>query len=307
MNRLELQTHSAKLRLPSWARPDHPILAYELRKLPPFTLLGSDSRPHGLVTLALLTLILTPCACMCANGPTQFLLLVLGWLPLIWGAPVISREIEARTWETLCTTPYGAGEIALAKLSAVVYQLSPSLGALLAGQAAPLIALALALVFPAYRLDTFPTDGLTPPQTLTFGPRIDGALGVVWGASAILTLLGVLLDYLTNAALGVLASLLTRSRSAAYATAFGLRLGLNVGWLLLATLVASAASGESQHPLGLLFESAIVGSPGWAIFATPDRPGTAILIGLTLCTAQAGLLALILGGLVWQAERTEQF
>jgi hypothetical protein len=299
--------HHFTFALPTWARLDHPILAYELRKLPPFTLLGSDSKLHGFVTLALLTLALTPCACMCANGPAQFVLLALGWLPLIWGAPVISREIEARTWETLCATPYGAGEIALAKLSAVVYQLSPSLGALLAGQAAPLIALALALLFPMYGFVSFSTDSPMPPQTLTLEPRINGVLWVTWGAFVVLALLGVLLDYLTNAALGVLASLVARSRSAAYATAFGLRLGLNVGWVLLATLVASAASGESQNPLGLLFGSAVAGSPGWAVFAARFQPGAAILTGLTLLVAQAGLLALILGGLVWQAERMEQF
>ncbi len=293
-------------RLPPWARHDHPLVARELRLLPPFFSAKGAPLRTTVTRMVLLALIVAPCGCACGGLPWQLLLAPLGWLPLIWAAPIIVQEISAGRWAMLRATPYSVREIVLAKLSAVVYRLSPLLGFILAGQAVLVALMAVgwalltnvATVYVSFNGATLEQPNLLPTETLP--PAGTLLLGVLMMG---LTILAALLDFLTNAALGGLASTLTRQRAAAYVGAFGLRVALTLLAYALTLALAGVVVEQPLHPLEVVLLAAIGGSPGWAMLAAPDSLIRPLILGGLTVAAQVAALVGIVKLVCWRAER----
>jgi len=293
-------------RLPTWARYDHPIVQRELGRLPPFFSRQGAPLRTTTVRMALLALIVAPLMCGCFVFPWHLLLIPLGWLPLIWAAPVIGHEIAAGRWDMLRTTALSGREIALAKLSAVLYRLLPLLSFMLMGQA---VALGLGLLAwmtlfsGTVQVFTMSGGSLLPVDVLPPGRMIGLSFLALGGVMLLAVLVSTLLDFVTNAALGALASTLTPRRSTAYVTAFALRAALTGLYALLAANLVAGRPVPFYEPIGL---AALAGSPGWAMLALPDSVFGPLVVAAITLAGQALALAAILGLTFRRVERLSE-
>lgn len=265
---------------PSWLRRDHPIVARELNALPLF--LGrAEESPGFLVIMALVGAGMAGCSCGCGGILLPLLLIPLGWLPLLWAVPVINREVQAHTWDTLRVTPYSVREIVLAKMSAVLYRMTPLLAFMLVGQ---VISTLSAMIFwwmlsgNALILAISINGQAAEPSFSRPGGFPGGSdVLVVTALLLLLVLLHTLLDFLVSIVLGGLASALTDNRNLAYLAAFGLRLLASV------LLVVS----------GVLLIGLMNPADGLALAAA----------GVLLLLAEGGILWGTVQLTVWRAER----
>lgn len=301
--------HSLTDRLPVWARYDHPVVQRELGRLPPF--FSKQGAPLRTTTprMALLALIVAPIMCGCSLFPWHLLLIPLGWLPLIWAAPVIGHEVTAGRWDMLRSTALSGREIALAKLSAVLYRLLPLLSFMLIGQ---LIVLGLALlgwivlISGTWQVYTMSGGSLIPVQLMPQNGLVGLPLMILGGIMLLATLVSTLLDFVTNAVLGTLASALTPERSAAYVTAFTLRAVLTGLYVLLGLLAANLAAGRPMpfyEPIGF---AALAGSPGWAMLTLPGSVAGPLLVAVLTLAGQLLALTAILRLTFWQVDRLSE-
>ncbi|MBN1965828.1 MAG: hypothetical protein JW910_14345, partial [Anaerolineae bacterium] len=259
------EADSARLerRLPTWARRRHPILARERRALPRLridrprwwpeprdaplrALLLQLALSMGPVFVGLVILVVVPFQVSAAL--LLLTLTLLNWIPLLWTAPVISREVAAGRWDVLRATPYGTRVIVLAKLSAVARHLALVLQLALLVQLLPVSIPLLALVFEPVYGDVF---GLPLLLLIVFG-------------TPLLALVSTVLDYGLNIASGGLASTVTGSRGLAILSALGLRAGLSLLYLLgVAALVNLPGRGVLlATPVDL---AVLAGPPAWTV------------------------------------------
>jgi len=288
-----------RLRLPAWATPDHPVVSRELGRLP--DLVREPGRDLRSVLIVLLML-LAPCALLTGSLPLHLVLIPLSWLPVVFAAPVISRERAAGTWDTLRLTPFPAGELALAKAYAVAHHLRPLLALLLIGQAASFLTAGLflcsflgagghrTLAGDYRRMTAVTAEGL--PATVAAGLIVAGV-----------ALAAVPLDYILSILTGVLASLLATRQKVGLAVALILR-ALAAGLILLAGVGAfSAQAGIAIDPLTLLSAGMISGPFGWPLAGLLDWRGAAALAALAMLGVQALLILLLTGTVIHQAAR----
>lgn len=291
-----------RLALPAWARLENPLVRRELQALPLF--LGQDGNLNvKMALLAALGLGLMPCSCSCGGFPWSLLQVALSLLPLLWGALLINRERVAGTWELLRTTPYSDAEIVLAKISAVLYRLSPLLALLLSGQAASFLMTGL-FATTVFLSTTVSINGVSVWPAMPVLAGRGEALPLAYGLAFAILLLTTVLDFVTNIVIGVLASSLTASRGAAYAGAIGLRVGLSLGWIVLGALVLGLIASPEVPASGLLALSAAVQPALWPILIAPATAlaPVVLLTGLTLA-AQVALLIGLFRLAVWQVSR----
>lgn len=289
--------------LPRWARRDHPIVSRELAALPVFLGRRGRLRNKSLV-MGLAALSFVPWSCLCGGVLWPLLLVPLSWLPLIWAAPVINREVEARTWDDLRLTPYSVREIVLAKLCAVVYRLSPLLVFVLVGQLASGVLLGLGwTVF--FGSTTIYVNGTVVQQPALFSGGLSALLGVLVLAGILLLLIPFvsLAEFLGNVAIGGLASSLTTSRPLAYISAFVLRLLFSVVTLALLFVAALALTRRSDAALVLLTLVGLGNSPGLLLLTPPRDLAATLVMTLLLALLQAVMLGAALGLLFWRVER----
>jgi hypothetical protein len=248
----------ARLALPAWTRPGHPIVRYERRR-------WEKSRGWRLARVLLwggpLTFVLLPAACAVVfslgatfTSPAEIILalggtftgglVILGTLAFwlnnlsasVLAATLIARERESQTWPFLRLTSLTTLDIVGGKLAAVFYTLARPLQFLTALRLAALFsgAATLALAYAA--------SGLTREQLA------DGIAGLIveaqlppgqWALlAAFLTAVGLfglanwlaepVLGAIYNAVVGLAASCLARSRGAAIVIVVAAHLGLGL-------------------------------------------------------------------------------
>ncbi len=289
--------------LPRWARRDHPIVTRELAALPVFLGRRGRLRNKSLV-MGLAALSFVPWSCLCGGVLWPLLLVPLSWLPLIWAAPVINREVEARTWDDLRLTPYSVREIVLAKLSAVAYRLSPLLVFVLVGQLASgaLLGLGWAVFFGSTAIYV---NGTVVRQPALLSGDLAALLGTLAlaGSQLLLTPFASLAEFLGNIAIGGLASSLTVSRPLAYIGAFVLRLLFSVVTLALLFVAALLLTRRPEAALVLLALTGLGSSPGLLLMTPPRDVAASLAVALLLAGMQVAVLGAALGLLFWRAER----
>lgn len=290
-----------RLALPAWAQLENPLVRRELQALPLF--LGQDGNLNvKMALLAVLGLGLMPCSCSCGGLPWSLLQVAVSLVPLLWGALLINREQAAGTWELLRTTPYTDAEIVLAKISAVLYRLSPLLALLLSGQAASFLMTGL---FAATVLlsTTVSVNGVPVWPAMPILTGEEGMLPVAYGLAFATLLLTTVLDFVTNIVIGALASSLTASRGAAYAGAIALRVVTSLVWIVLGALVLGLIAPPEVPASGLLALSAAAQPALWLILVAPATTlaPVVLLIGLTLA-AQVALLVGLFRLVVWRVS-----
>ncbi len=287
-----------RFQLPAWARHDNPLVRRELQALPLF--LGQDGNLSvKRLLLAVLALGLMPCSCSCGGLPWLVLQSALSLAPLLWGALLINREQAAGTWDVLRVTPYSDAELVLAKISAVVYRLSPLLTLLLSGQLAYYLILGFFTSFTLFSA-TLTVNGMTAWQTATTpSGAISALLALLLALAAIV--LTTILDFATNIVLGTLASSLASSRGTAYAGAIGLRLLLSLVWLGLGALVIGIIAPEAPLEMSVILSA--VQPPAWLILAAPASAGPVILIACLMLAIQGALLIGLFQLVVWRIGR----
>ncbi|NPV66664.1 MAG: hypothetical protein HPY64_05920 [Anaerolineae bacterium] len=292
-----------RLALPAWARLENPLVRRELQALPLF--LGQDGNLNvKMALLAALGLGLMPCSCSCGGWPWSLLQVALSLIPLLWGALLINRERVAGTWELLRTTPYSDTEIVLAKISAVLYRLSPLLALLLSGQAASFLMTGL-FAATVFLSTTVSVNGVPVWPAMPVLAGGSEALPLAYGLAFAMLLLTTVLDFVTNIVIGVLASSLTASRGTAYAGAIGLRVVLSLGWIVLGALGLGLIASPEVPASGLLALSAAAQPALWLILITPATAlaPVALLTGLALA-AQVVLLIGLFRLVVWRVSRS---
>jgi len=289
-----------RLHLPVWARPDNPLVRRELQALPLF--LGQDGNLNvKILLLAMVGLGLIPCSCSCGGLPWSLLQTVLSLAPLLWGALLINREQAAGTCDMLRTTPYSDAEIVLAKISAVLYRLSPLLALLVSGQAASILLSGL-FTSTVFYSAAVSVNGAPARQVAPMLPEGSSALPAFMLALAAV-LLTTLLDFVTNIVIGALASSLAAGRGTAYAVAIGLRILLSLGWVIFG-LLALPAILPGFDTGNALVVSAVMYPGIWLALAAPDSGlGSAILAAGLMLAGQGALLAGLFRLVVWRAAR----
>jgi hypothetical protein len=140
--------------------------------------------------------------------------------------PLISGEVELKSWELLRATALSLREILLAKISAALYQIRlPLLAVMIVRTVCTASGLFLFFAFSLSELRTGLRYGLGGMDTEGL---LDGWLPVVAAVLAVALALFVqpLLQALMNTMLGMAASAFARSRGRALAAGFGIRLAL---------------------------------------------------------------------------------
>ena len=234
------------MKLPAWAKPDHPIARRE-------TTLWQKSIKKWRWLLALLVLLPCGCSAFCslsalpaafdANTPFLAVLIFLAWSIFIgiwltsgmWAwvlgtfasvssATVIARERETLNWGMLRLTTLSIKEIIAAKLAA--------LGRLLLWPAAALIVLemlgisfmALVGLVVVVALGYTSTSDIPPTLQLGLAALILGG----WLPAAFYLAVTTLINLIYNSAVGLLTSSYTRTTASAVALSFAVHFGINL-------------------------------------------------------------------------------
>jgi hypothetical protein len=248
-----LETTSKRRTLtPAWGRLQHPVFRLEARRRTSSRVLETMQRgclpsmlaAASVVAALILVLPLAPGFFYSLNEGVflTLLLLMLGLVTLqamvgmaanilmvAQAAPLISGEVELQSWGLLRATALSLREIILAKFAAVLYQLRETLLGLAAVRAASLITGLIGLgliIHEAFYYEEESWRRLTR-SGLWVLPAAALLLVILWYA------LQPVLNYLMNAALGLLASAMSRSRSRALAFALGARLFLWISGAML--------------------------------------------------------------------------
>ncbi len=246
----------ARLTLPAWAQPGHPIVRYERRH-------WQASRgwrlASGLLWGGSLVFLLVPAACAIIFSLTSTfqspaeLVLGLGGLftvglavistllgafnglsASILGATLIARERESQTWPFLRLTTLTTREIVLGKLVALFYTLGRPLLIILGLRALAVLSAVVTLVL-AYFAAGLTLDQLPPLfgvllSEATVGPLTVFWFGLLFALSALTSLAFWFLEpvwtVIYNGVVGLAASTLVRSSGAAIGLVFALHLGL---------------------------------------------------------------------------------
>jgi hypothetical protein len=289
---------TAKYRLrewfPRWARPDHPIMQRELAHLPSFGIRTEDLYQRPASVIGAMMLWLAPFACGFSGLPWQLLLAPLGWLPLVWATSIIRREVRARTWQTLCSTPYPADEILLAKLAAVIYRLLPPLimlffghilfyGVMLIGW---LVSGSAGTIYVYFDGHAIRQGSLIAQRTLPLMSIL-----VLSGIFLILTLIHSLLAVLTNVVISGFVSTMPIETVPLPALSVFIRILLNgAGLIMILSIIGWPA--RIWHVASNL---AYMGVPGWVLpTLLPEDPALALLAGAITVILQAILLLVAL-------------
>ncbi|MCC6190033.1 MAG: hypothetical protein IT318_13440 [Anaerolineales bacterium] len=300
------------LALPAWARPAHPIVRYERRH-------WQNSRGWRLARKLLwggsLTFVLAPAACALAfslgarfTGPAEVVLaaggaftagLVLTATLAFWlnnlsasllAATLVARERERQTWSLLRLTGLTTLDILGGKLAAVGYTLARPLKFILALRVLALLSglltVALALAASGLTLSQVSEYLADALREIPFSfAELRWQLGFALAAG----LVGVaswlaepLLGAVYNAAVGLMASCLARSRGNAVVIVVAAHFCLGLG------LYAPLQQGAVLALAPLVQIPAVANSP--ALLALTAGPQVALSIGLRLAVAIGCLL-----------------
>ena len=318
------------LRLPSWARPNHPILRRELRQWRRANWMKFTHWGCLLSLLAVLISITGSCSCCglvitvdAGDDPITWLgysligfglsLWMVDWLGQ-WGlsmaatvltAPRLSAEIEDRTWDMMRLTTMPASEIVMAKWAAALWQLrwltlALSLLRLLLLLLFSLFGALIALVW----LWAAHTGGPTMQALIAFvvrpGPFLWLALIVIWIGWSIYYLLQPVLKIMTGGAFGLFASSLAPSKSMAIVVAFAVRLAAGIiTWIMM----QSFGAGGNTLALLLLPLVGLFGNTSSGVTVPSLMAGLSLQLGAVGIASAAvlmmGVMAAIHLGLTW--------
>ena len=269
---------------PAWARRTHPVVARQMAALPAFDLYAWGGSRRLMVALLAL---LAPCALLTGSLPLQLVLLPLGWLPVLWAAPLVSRERRQGTWDLLCLTPYPRAELLLASGWAVACRLRGLLGWLLIGQVASVVNV---LLYMAFFLGGGGYRTLSGAYVhLAELPPAAGTLPAFVGI-ALLALLAVPLDFGLSIGLGLLASARMARREGALLVACGLRALASLLALVTGVIALITLTGQALHPVIVFGAQLVIGPVGWPLIGVLQYPGAAFAAVLVI----VGMLALLL-------------
>jgi|FLYN01.1.fsa_nt_gi hypothetical protein len=317
-------------QLPTWARSDHPVLRYELARIPRrITRRTRFLRAFGVVVLALVLILggylaatgllqhppgqnLTESAMAIVFWPTLALQVLLRVGAITMTANTVTEEIRRQTWDNLRATESGAALALRARWASVFYRLRPALTIVLLVRVVLIAGILYDLTaFQGRYLDLL-VNGVVPESSPAVAALL---LAFLMTASLLLPVTGLGFD----AAVGLLFSTLVQQRTYSgllQILLILLRVGLIValtigatrlingelppevmqnwtGWLLIAAFAALGDWGLAFLHLGFYGEI-------WATLPYGIFLGLALLIYAII---ESGLTDWILALAIRQAER----
>lgn len=310
--------------LPAWARPDHPLLQYELS-----TLRASGGRRRFIWQLLTLALLLGASAAVYAASPlspslttnltgviwqsvyypTLILQLVTAILALGLGASTVGSERSRKNWDNLRVTEFGAGLALRARWAGILYRLRAPLTLIL------LVRIAL-IGGILYDLTAF--GGLYPQMlgAQSTPPLPEWRLDLL--LIALVVTANILLPFLAiaaGAAGGILLSVAVRERIYALVLQMLLiaaQLLITVaGALAIAQMIRAEINGAGDWPYALFFGYTAFGDWGLLLgqLGSLGEIWRRVPYGFTISLGQVILLfvlALAADGMMWLAARLSE-